>query len=513
MENDNLVDHDNELNHINLHSNMIFDSLIIDRIIQNTKIIKTILIIILIFLLLFFTESSSLITETQNGWEKKGFHISEVLENFYDSVELFFYKCKPRTKLDYDKSFNTLREYFIKTELFTNYINMTYLFEKISFNDLKEIENELKIPRIQMLVKNNNISNIFFENNFNKNENKKSNKIKFSIGDIKNINISNKNFTRNQIIKNLIFFHNNYERKNINHYLNYYKNTSILTKNLFFQDLTNNIFINSYITYHNSILNNEKIQESLEIDAEQSNKNSLSEVNITTQKFVDIISIYEKKFEKNDKFFYLYNKELNNKFLFFYNLMNNITSYDYKGKWHGVTTNKGNMLKNEGLVDLEIKKNSSLLKNTNNNIFLIDLFDYFRNLEFSFYAKDGEYKNNWVIFNFTITIPENFIDFVEIFEEDNKIISYRNNKVQIKYFTGELLETKNKIICNNSNLFLDFIDLGNKGYKEKYGNSTSYHEGDMLRFSKLNGRIFDNECGINLEFSLDVNLEDVKIKF
>lgn len=238
------------------------------------------------------------------------------------------------------------------------------------------------------------------------------------------------------------------------------------------------------------------------------------------KKLINLLNIYENtvNFEKDDEYYFSYNKELNNKFLYFYYLMNNLTSYDFKGKWNGLNQNLY-LLNNQGKIDLEIKKNFSQLKNVNlnYNVFnsnennLIDFFDYFRNLEFSFYAIDGEYKNNWMIFNFTVNVPENFIDFVEFFDDDKKSISIKSENVLVKYFIGEFLETKTKLVCRNSKLILDFIDKDSEKFKNFSGNKKLYfsNANNDLKFSQLKGKIVNPDCGINLEFSLEANVIDV----
>jgi hypothetical protein len=239
------------------------------------------------------------------------------------------------------------------------------------------------------------------------------------------------------------------------------------------------------------------------------------------KKLINLLIIYENtvNFEKDDEYYFSYNKELNNKFVYFYYLMNNITSYDFKGKWNGLNQNLY-LSNNQGKIDLEIKKNLIQLKNVNlnYNIFntnennLIDFFDYFRNLEFSFYAIDGEYKNNWMIFNFTLNVPENFIDFVEFFDENKKTISIKSESVLVKYFIGEFLDTKTKLVCKNSKLTLDFIDKYNDNIRGSNGGKKLYFSNlNDLKFSQLIGKIVNPDCGINLEFSLEANVIDVKL--
>lgn len=644
MENDSLVDRENEL-YFNSDANR-NDILMqmMESSFFNTKIIKTIMIIFLICILIFFAESNYILNESNNLLEYKSYHISEILENFYDSVELFFYKTKPRTKKDYTNSYLTIKDYFEKNHLINSYMNMTYFFEEFHFADLAEIlkemdknisENYEDYSKIISDISNENINNsdnepnqkdvnfsefdvstidkfekevnngftefrnfnfdknkfknfTFIDKNSNSNldtsysgafstigssyynalsKNKKiGNKIKIpnnklilshehSIPETKFASSLTdlKTQSKIQLIKNLIEFEknsdinllsmlkNNYKLNNINNNNNNFTEKKVNytdndfnfhahpQSNLNFKDLTTNILINSFLNYYNKkyeMFNNiDNLFQSFKKDNRKfSNYSSLSDSDRIllkkeyNKKLINLLNIYENtvNFQKDDEYYFTYNKELNNKFLHFYYLMNNLTSYDFKGKWNGLNQNLY-LLKNQGKIDLEIKKNFSQLKNVNlnYNIFnsnennLIDFFDYFRNLEFSFYAIDGEYKNNWMIFNFTLNIPENFIDFVEFFDENKKSISIKCDNVLVKYFIGEFLETKTKLVCKNSKLTLDFIDKDHEKLNGLTGKKLYFSNFNDLKFSQLKGKIVNPDCGINLEFLLEANIIDV----
>jgi len=617
MENDSLVDRENDLN-----SNEIFPNMM-DSIFLNTKIIKTIILVFIIFMLIFFAETNFLLNENSNLLEYKSFHIAEILENFYDSIELFFYKTKPRTKSDYTYSHLTIKDYFEKNHLVNSFMNMSYFFEEFHFTDLYEITKEMdenlsenfedyskiltefaynNIHKRETLNKSSNKDNLynminkiddknnefleyknfnFYKNNFTyilksdfddklkSNEkssdsftinfpfgkNRKINKIKTPnnkiimkhehlLDDYKVRSTNDiKTLSKIQLIKNLIEFERNSDinllpilqksfRKNntkFNETTEEIQFDHQVESNLYFKDLTRNILINSYLNYYNKkyekFKNIDDLFQSFKKNKKISNYSSLTDNDKIilkkeyNRKLINILNIYENtvNFEKDDEYYFNYNKELNNKFLYYYYLMNNLTSYDFKGKWNGLNQNIF-LLNNQGKVNLEIKKNYSQLKNVNinYNIFnsnennLIDFFDYFRNLEFSFYAIDGDYKNNWMIFNFTIDVPENFIDFVDIFEENKKMISIKNDNVQVRFFIGEFLETKTKLICKNSKLILEFVDKQHQSIKN-LPNSKRLHFSNIneLKFSYLKGKIINPECGINLEFSLEANIIDV----
>ncbi len=668
MENDSLVERDNAL-YLNSEENRNYFLVhIIESSFFNTKIIKTIIIVFLILILILFIETKSILNENNNLLEYKSYHIAEILENFYDSIELFFYKTKPRTKNDYNYSYVAIKEYFEKNHLINSYMNMTYFFEEFHFADLAEILKEMDknvsdnyedyshIPSDIYSKKNSNFQaekeseeknnaeinlditydnvlsgntdvspNNFYEakkfsdfKNFNMDKNKinhfnfidknsnsnlettttaaaadysssisasnalsKNKKIisKIKIASnkvilnhehsIENNIISSsrrdlKMHSKIQLIKNLIEFEknsdinlfpilknslkinnsNNNDFNNIinNNYTKLNSTNEDLSfhahpdSNLYFKDLTSNIFINSFLNFFNKkydMFNNiEGLFQSFKKYNHKFNNNSNSSLSDSdriflkkeyNKKLISLLNIYENtaNFEKDDEYYFSYNKELNNKFLNFYYLMNNLTSYDFKGKWKGLNQNLY-LLNNQGKIDLEIKKNFSQLKNVNlnYNIFnsnennLIDFFDYFRNLEFSFYAKDGDYKDNWMIFNFTISMPENFIDFVEFFDDNKKSISIKSDNVLVKYYIGEFLETKTKMICKNSKLTLDFTDKESEKLANLASNKKLYfdanHNND-LKFSQLKGRILNQDCGINLEFSLEPNIIDVII--
>jgi len=639
MENDSLVDRENELYFNSDENRNDIMAQMIESNFFNTKIIKTTIIIILIIILIFFAETKYILNANNNLLEYKSYHIAEILENFYDSIELFFYKTKPRTKTDYTYSHLTIKEYFEKNHLINSYMNMTYFFEEFYFPDLSEILKEMDknisenyedysriisdisndsnfeganinknsddslINKKEIPINDKKLGDIFEFKNFNFDKNKFKNftfidknsnsniqtsyGCAFSSGSSnnyalsKNKKISNKikmlnnkvilsdehsvenkfesssgdikTRTKIQLIKNIIEFERtsdinllpllknnikiNYNNNNTSTKANYTLNNFTHPhpeSNLNFKDLTLNIFMNSFLKYYNKkyeMFNNmDNLFQSIKKNNRKfSNYSSLSDSDRIwlkkeyNKKLINLLNIYENtvNFEKDDEYYFSYNKELNYKFVYFYYLMNNITSYDFKGKWNGLNQNLY-LSNNQGKIDLEIKKNLIQLKNVNlnYNIFntnennLIDFFDYFRNLEFSFYAIDGEYKNNWMIFNFTLNVPENFIDFVEFFDENKKTISIKSESVLVKYFIGEFLDTKTKLVCKNSKLTLDFVDKYNDNIKGSNGGKKLYSSNlNDLKFTQLKGKIVNSDCGINLEFFLEANVIDVKLNF
>lgn len=664
MENDSLVSGESDSNNINPEdeesdADLHFFIEAINSRRNSSKIFKTIIVIFLILFLFFVAQSSLFSYNTGNLLEYKVFHFSEVLENFYDSIELFFYKSKPRTEKDYILSYKTIKDYFERNHMINRYMNMTYFFEEFSFLDLSEISNEINnnitnnINSYQSSyqeTKNENELNIFTEktelstikdtktidnqqkyfnsssitNNYNASEDyfEAGNKIQRKvINQINEANTqsgqSNENLTyannydnifsfnnnnKNLKIKNKLqssnksndlYSHSNSKLKNKNNDVNnnsYHKqgknflvssdnklNTKIqLVKNLIempkkpdlspfilsknsheyynsaqkkimlLKDLANNIFINSYLSYYNkkfqSFKNFEKILNVFINNKSRSYSSfSAREKKVFKReykkKLLNLQSLYKKNLlEHDEEYYFKYNKELNYKFLYFYYLMNNFTSYDFKGRWYSLDTKTEYFSSNGGKLDIEIIKNLSKRKILSTNFdklhslenSLIDFFDYFRNLEFTFYAIDGDYKNNWMIFNFTLRMPENFTDFVQIYENKEKLISISSENVEIKYIIGEFLETKKKCICQNSTVILNLINtrdnrnIGSvfksdahsrfENFTQKNSSQVSYEE-ELIPFFKLQGKIKSNKCAVNLEFKLDMNLVDVKKSF
>ncbi len=665
MENESLVDREN----YPITNEMIINN--IEGGFLYSKFLKTIILLFFIFIFIIFAETNYLINEHNNILEYKSYHISEILENFYDSIELFFYKSKPRTKNDYIHSHLTIKEYFEKNHFVNSYINMSYFFDEFHFEDLNEISKDIEKNisenydnyseiindishsksyddydnKINNEDKSNleyrklldkkinekiNLYNISYFNDdltnnrndypIDKNEKNKNNlDISFNLDKINSLktnnlyrkydsestilplskqrkinkikskrnmiilnhdhsienkisntsyNLSIKTLSKIQLIKNLIEFErnsdinllpylkNNY--RNANNFVNIYNSTNITKKihinnisnknrneeekersyndhsssNLYFKDLTTNMLVESYLNYHkkkyemyNNIDNlfrsfrkNSKIQYNTSLS--DSEKIYLKKE--YNKRLLNLLNLYDTKnnLERGEEFYFSYNKQLCKKFLYFYYLMNNLTSYDFKGNWKAFNSN-AYFNNNYGRVDLEIKKNFSQLKNVNlnYNVFntnennLIDFFDYFRNLEFSFYAIDGKYKNNWMIFNFTVKFPENFIDFVEIFDKNKNVISIKNENVQVKYFFGELIEKKKKSFCKNSKVILEFIDKNQENNKSNnFSENKKFYFSNInnLKFSQLKGKIINQECGISLEFNLEANVVDVK---
>ena len=181
-----------------------------------------------------------------------------------------------------------------------------------------------------------------------------------------------------------------------------------------------------------------------------------------------------------------------------YNFMNNITMYDYKGKWKGFNL-LSSFENQEGIMTMDITK-----KQSQKIINLISNDEIFRKLDFTFKVLDGNYRDNWMIFNFTMKIPLNFSkNYLENNKNNNIIILYEDN-VDIKYYIGELFEIKNETQCQKTKVRLAFE-------KDEIFKVDNFDSVNSIQFSKVSGRILDNYCNIDFDFNLYVELENVKI--
>ena len=210
-----------------------------------------------------------------------------------------------------------------------------------------------------------------------------------------------------------------------------------------------------------------------------------------------------------------------------YYFMNNITQYEYSGRWKGCNPN--NMFEqSQGAMSMQIRKNQS------QQVFnVIPNIEFFRFLEFTFNAKDGDYRDNWMVFNFTMKFPKDFHKNFLIKEHKNKENNYTSlndkgnlieedsinnavaikdkillveDKVQIRYYIAELFETKNITQCNNSRVELEFI----RAPIFKVENFDAIND---IQFSKINGKISDPDCEFKFDFTLQIELEEVLLCF
>lgn len=202
-----------------------------------------------------------------------------------------------------------------------------------------------------------------------------------------------------------------------------------------------------------------------------------------------------------------------------YYFMNNITQYEYSGKWKGCNPN--NMFEqSEGAMSMEIRKNQS------QQVFnVIPNIEFFRILEFTFNAKDGDYRDNWMVFNFTLKFPKDFHKNFWVQEnnssnvDDNKVnndllkevkvkdrIVLVEDKVQIRYYIAELFETKNITQCNNSRVELEFV-------RAPIFKVENFDDINSIEFSQINGKISDPDCEFKFDFSLQIETEEVLLLF
>ena len=384
--------------------------------------------------------------------------------------------------------------FFICFICFIGGSNNFYNIDKKIYNfnknfEIKEYYNNFIKTISNLFMRNNNKLN--FIDDYNIIEEKPNLEINFN--DFENIEEKKLNkITRNLNSENFISIKKNLQEKNIT-----------------YEELNN---------YHN--FSNENNSNNNILDLAVSNSSLIKKFNLTNNNHTDEIeklNNLNSDFPKNSVEILNNNdKELKNndyKLGEVYYFMNNITLYDYSGRWKG--SNPNDMFeKKEGGMMMEIRKNQS------HKVFnLISNIEYFRILEFTYSVKDGDYRDNWMIFNFTMKFPKNFSknfihneDNINLYNissspkiNKNKVILIEEN-VEIKYFIGELFEIKNITQCNRSRVELEFI-------KDEIFKIDSFDNVNSIQFSKINGKINDLECDFNFEFSLKIDLEDVNKNF
>jgi hypothetical protein len=198
--------------------------------------------------------------------------------------------------------------------------------------------------------------------------------------------------------------------------------------------------------------------------------------------------------------------------------MNNITEKFYTGKWKG-TNPYGLFQNNEGKIDMLINKYKSLhIFNLIPNIERLDI------LYFQFEIKDGNYKDIFMDFNFTLKFPNNFHknfekensntntnsninktllkNPYEKFNLKNNSIIIKQENVNIHYYIGQFFEKINTTMCNESTVEIEFI-------RDPIFHFENFDDINSIEYSKLKGKIYDNNCKFNYDFTMEVEFESV----
>ncbi len=169
-----------------------------------------------------------------------------------------------------------------------------------------------------------------------------------------------------------------------------------------------------------------------------------------------------------------------------YEFIKNISSTKYEGEWDTYNNENKFFQQDEGTISLLIEKNM-----TKANSIEIS------NLKLHVMASDGMYLDRRMFFNISFDFPNdlNLTDNFIQFKQNNLSMDY----VFYDYFD---LETEGK--CFNISLDLKFTK------KEKVFIKDFQSMSDIL-YSKLEGRIFDEDCGFRIY--LETESEDDTVIF
>lgn len=484
----------NYLNPNNNNIPIIFDSFRIDRVFNNFNILKYItLLIFIIFIFLSAGLNQMHRIDYKDFKYSDNYLIEDYLQNFYKNIKLAFLTDKFSITNDelIDNSDIDDENYGI-----INNKNSEYNEKSFKSLDNQAYRSEIK----ETFISNEKTNNRFLSQEENAYLNK------YTIPDLnkeenneKNNNVISKYVSSTSSKRNMILSESSHDliKTSLGHsIINSIKDNEIKTKR--FLNYTETL--NRTTNYHAS--NSNENNEILNMNKSLIIKNSSSvdgEFNINDDK--------RDLYRPGEVFYFL----------------NNITQYEYSGKWKG--SNPNNMFdQGEGAMNMEIRKNSS------QKVFnLIPNIEYFRILEFTFSAKDGDYRDNWMIFNFTMKFPKNFyknflpkkdnseklksknndknsnginIDITDQDDKENKRIMLIEENVVIKYYIGELFETKNITQCNRSHVELEFL-------KDQIFKVENFDNINSVEYSKIKGKISDTECNFEFEFSLQTQTEEV----
>jgi hypothetical protein len=176
-----------------------------------------------------------------------------------------------------------------------------------------------------------------------------------------------------------------------------------------------------------------------------------------------------------------------------YEFVNNITGVIFQGKWTNLEIKNNTFERSLGKMEMKIYMNTTI-KNYIGNIEDEHSLVFFTDLN------DGNYKDRWISLNFSIPLEKDFYKKISGVDP----IRMSGNNITIHYQIAELFDNSMISGCNRTMLELEFIPSEktfNKGYE--YSNTVLY--------TKLTGRLHDQNCKLNLDFTLEVNDDIVSI--
>jgi hypothetical protein len=166
-----------------------------------------------------------------------------------------------------------------------------------------------------------------------------------------------------------------------------------------------------------------------------------------------------------------------------FEFVNNITSTKYKGNWNIYGNEKKFFDHSEGTLMLSIERNLSD----------VDLMKI-ENLKLHILANDGIYEDRKMFFNISFIMPE-------LFNLSDNFIEFQQKNLSMDYQFYDYFDLESEGQCFNITLDLKFSK------NEKYFVKDFQTASDVL-YSKLEGRIYDEDCNFRMHIELD-NEDDI----
>jgi hypothetical protein len=173
-----------------------------------------------------------------------------------------------------------------------------------------------------------------------------------------------------------------------------------------------------------------------------------------------------------------------------YEFARNITSMLYLGKWNNLEIKNNTLERKSGKLEMKV-----FINNTISNY--IANIEQEQSLVFYMDANDGNFKDRWISFNFSMPLTKGFSKQLEG-GDGSGAVKMRNNNITLYYSHNELFESNTNGNCNATSLEIDFI-ADEKTFRREY----EYI--NIILYSKVKGRIHDQTCQFNLDFEMEAS--------
>lgn len=168
-----------------------------------------------------------------------------------------------------------------------------------------------------------------------------------------------------------------------------------------------------------------------------------------------------------------------------YEFVNNITSTRYEGLWNIYDNERKFFENSEGKFFMGIEKNSSSL----------DLLQM-NNLLLHGMATDGMYKDRRMYFNISFILSDEFA-------LNSNVLEFHNKNLSMDYIYFDYFDEDKEGICENIAIDLKFT-------KDEKIFVKDFQTASASLYSKIEGRIYDEECGFRMHIELS-NQDDIVI--